>query len=95
MDFDDEELERLLYPPPAQTGTKKAQPDCAYMHKELKRKGVTLQLLWYEYKQQHPDDGYQYTQFCDYVPSSDSRLTPTRMQRCCASSSKRRSSTSW
>jgi transposase len=27
---------------------------------------VTLQLLWQEYKQAHPDDGYQYTQFCEY-----------------------------
>jgi transposase len=30
---------------------------------ELKRKGVTLQLLWQEYKQEHPE-GYQYSQFC-------------------------------
>jgi len=30
---------------------------------ELKRKGVTLQLLWQEYKWEHPD-GYQYSQFC-------------------------------
>ena len=32
------------------------------MHRELRRKGVTLQLLWMEY-QAHPD-GYEYTQFC-------------------------------
>lgn len=25
---------------------------------------MTLQLLWQEYKQAHPDDGYQYSQFC-------------------------------
>ena len=31
--------------------------------KELKRKGVTLHLLWEEYRQKHPD-GYQYSQFC-------------------------------
>ena len=30
---------------------------------ELKRKGVTLHLLWQEYKQEHPD-GYQYSRFC-------------------------------
>ena len=35
------------------------------VHKELRRKGVTLQLLWEEYRQDHPD-GYGYTQFCDY-----------------------------
>jgi transposase len=34
------------------------------VHRELRRKGVTLQLLWMEYKQAHPD-GYQYSQFCE------------------------------
>jgi transposase len=32
------------------------------IHRELKKKGVTLQLLWLEYKERHPD-GYQYTRF--------------------------------
>jgi transposase len=40
-------------------------PDFEAIYRELKRKGVTLQLLWQEYKQQHPDDGYQYSQFCE------------------------------
>lgn len=39
-------------------------PDWEQVHKELSRKGVTLQLLWREYKQVHPD-GYQSSQFCD------------------------------
>lgn len=30
---------------------------------ELKKTGVTLELLWQEYKREHPD-GYQYSQFC-------------------------------
>ncbi len=35
------------------------------MHRELARhKGVTLQLLWFEYREAHPD-GYQYSRFCD------------------------------
>jgi transposase len=34
-----------------------------YFVKELKRKGVTLHLLWEEYRQKHPE-GYQYSQFC-------------------------------
>ena len=40
-------------------------PDCHWpeVHKELKRKGVTLALLWQEYKEQHPV-GYQYSWFC-------------------------------
>ncbi|MBD0384337.1 transposase [Paenibacillus sp. WST5] len=34
------------------------------MYQESKRKGVTLQLLWIEYKNQYPE-GYQYSQFCE------------------------------
>ena len=37
-------------------------PDWQLIHQELKRKGVTLQLLWEEYKSQNPD-GYQYSWF--------------------------------
>lgn len=59
---DDDLLEKHLYgPPPEKT---RPQPDCNYIHKELRRKGVTLYLLWQEYKEEHPD-GYQLTQFCD------------------------------
>jgi transposase len=38
-------------------------PDWVEVHKELRRKGVTLHLLWEEYKQAHPE-GLQYSQFC-------------------------------
>src|SRR5215468_9859807 len=38
-------------------------PDWAYIDQELKRPGVTLQLLWQEYKEAHPN-GYQYSRFC-------------------------------
>jgi len=42
----------------------KPLPQWTDIHKELKRKGVTLQLLWIEYKQQYPE-GYQYSRFCE------------------------------
>jgi transposase len=47
-----------------------------YFASELKRTGVTLQLLWQEYQAQHPD-GYSYTQFCYHfqVWRSSSELT--------------------
>ena len=41
---------------------KRPTPDWQLIHRELKRKGVTLRLLWEEYKETH-SDGYQYTQF--------------------------------
>lgn len=64
QEFDDEDqLKNHLYPKQTTpTGKEKPQPDCNYIHHELKKKGVTLELLWHEYKQDHPD-GYQVSQF--------------------------------
>lgn len=42
----------------------RAEPDCAWIHRERARPGVTLELLHIEYLEQHPG-GYQYTAFCD------------------------------
>ncbi len=64
-DLDDTELEARLYPPNQTSHFSRASmPSMDYLHKELRRKGVTLQLLWHEYKEQHPD-GYQYSFFCE------------------------------
>lgn len=64
-DLDDTHLEARLYPAaPPLTTTPRAVPDWAALHQELARKGVTLALLWQEYKAQHLD-GYQYSRFCD------------------------------
>ena len=41
-----------------------AAPDFAHLHQELKRKGVTLQLLWEEYAKAHAGQAYRYSQFC-------------------------------
>jgi transposase len=61
--LDDQALERALFPPTPPPRAPRTPPDFAWVHRELRRKGVTLQLLWMEYKQAHPD-GYQYSQFC-------------------------------
>ena len=44
-------------------GLPRPEPDWPAVHRELKRKGMTLQLLWDEYKAVYPH-GYQYTAFC-------------------------------
>lgn len=65
VSLDDDALTRLLDGHPNTSGVRlRAEPDFAYLHEQLKRKGVTLRLLWQEYLEQHPDDAYQYTQFC-------------------------------
>ncbi len=64
-EFEDEKaLETLFYSEQKAAVAKKAEPDMALIYKELKRKSVTLQLLWEEYKALHPD-GYQYSYFCE------------------------------
>ncbi len=59
-------LEAKLYP---NTATKwghrrHVEPDWALTHRELKRKHVTLSILWDEYIEQHPD-GYRYSRYCE------------------------------
>lgn len=66
LDLDDASLENKLYPTVPEGGTRRAQPDFEYVHAELRRKGVTLQLLWQEYKAAHAEDGYQYSKFCEH-----------------------------
>lgn len=64
-DMSDRELERKLFPPlPSIPRDQRPGPDCAEIHRQLKRKGVTLFLLWQEYKETYPE-GYQYSRFCD------------------------------
>ena len=63
-DLDDAALEKLLYQQPASRMSAFAEPDYAQVHQELKRKGVTLILLWEEYRQEVGDTAFQYTAFC-------------------------------
>lgn len=61
----DDTLDARLYRrDPIPTGHRPI-PDGAYLHTELRKAGVTLQLLHEEYLQQEPT-GYRYTQFCSF-----------------------------
>jgi transposase len=62
--FDDEELERRLFTAPGEVQPERPAPDWAKLHEELKRRSVTLVLLWQEYRAEYPD-GYGYSRFCD------------------------------
>jgi len=62
--LDDKAVEQLLFPArPALLERQATPPDWAYIHRELKRKSVTLFLLWQEYKEAQPE-GFQYSWFC-------------------------------
>jgi transposase len=63
----DSALEARLFPPPPPSTVRRPLPDWPAIHEELKarpRTGVTLQLLWLEYLEIHPD-GLQYGHFCE------------------------------
>ncbi len=63
-EMDDATLERKLYPPaPTVPVIERTMPDWSGVHRELRGKGVTLALLWQEYKATHPE-GYRYSWFC-------------------------------
>lgn len=50
-------------------------PPWPQIHEQLRRKGVTLQLLWQEYRQAHPE-GFQYSRFCELYRQWASKLDP-------------------
>jgi len=58
------ELEQRLFPQRIAGNTlPRVMPDWAAVYQQMKRKGVTLILLWQEYKEQHSETGYHYSQF--------------------------------
>jgi len=79
--MNDETLEARLF---SRVGTKqglrrRVEPDFALIHRELKRKHVTLQILWDEYIERH-SDGYRYSRFCDLYRGFERRLSVTMRQ---------------
>lgn len=60
----DEEVEARLYGRSQPFRRSRPKPDPVRIHTELKKPGVTLELLHLEYLREHPD-GYRYTQFCE------------------------------
>lgn len=74
-------LEAALYKANGtKTGHRRSvEPDWAHVHRELKRKHVTLQILWDEYIERHPD-GYRYSRFCDLYRGWAANLPVTMRQ---------------
>lgn len=80
-ELDEERLQALLFPDAAgDLRTSRPLPDMERVHKELRRKHVTRQLLWEEYRVEHPE-GYGYTQFCEYYNRWRAKLEVTLRQR--------------
>ena len=77
-DLDDGTLEARLFATPAPK-RERIPPDVARIHQELRRTGVTLQLLWEEYLEIYPE-GYRYSQFCEIYRRWAKKLKPSMRQ---------------
>ena len=59
--------------------TSRTEPDWSHIHAELKRRGVTLALLWQEYRAEHAQ-GYAYSWFCERYSDWRKRISATMRQ---------------
>ena len=78
-DLDDAALEARLFARPAISPADRVVPEWTELHQELKKPGVTLALLWTEYRAQHPA-GYAYSQFCERYRRWARALKPSMRQ---------------
>ena len=77
-DLTDDALEQRLFPVVVKAKNP-SLPDWAYIHRERRRPGVTLLLLWEEYRSAHPD-GFGRTQFYAHYRQWQGKLSPTMRQ---------------
>lgn len=73
-DWSEDKIYNILFP--AHKKVPHSMPDFGKIHKELKRKGVTLMLLWHEYQLQNPD-GYSYSRYCELYQEFSAKLNPS------------------
>jgi transposase len=81
-DWDDRQLEERLFPggPGRSPRVERPWPDLAAIHQQLQaNQHITLQLLWEEYREDHPD-GYSYSRFCELYESWRRRQNVTLRQ---------------
>ena len=81
-DLSDVALEARLFPAStalAAIKSRRTKADWPAIHRELKRPGVTLRLLWEEYRAANPE-GYGYSRFCELFCAWEGRLSPTMRQ---------------
>lgn len=77
---EDGSIERLLCCRMGRPAQDLSEPDWPQIARELKRKNVTLTLLWQEYRTAHPD-GYGFTWFCDHFAAFEKKMSPTYRNR--------------
>ena len=79
--MDELSLEWRLFPldPMVKENVSAREPDWKLVHEELRKKGVTLLLLWREYLSENPK-GYKYSRFCDLYKQWKKKLQVSMRQ---------------
>jgi transposase len=75
------ELYARLYPGNTGFTRRRIEPDNEFLHRELRRPGVTLQQLWIEYRDDYPKNGLQYSQFCHHYRLWEGTIDVTMRQQ--------------
>ena len=75
----EQDLFSKLFLPAKSPSKVRPLPDWEWVYQELRKKGVTLQLLWREYRETHPA-GLSYSQFCDLYRAYTKATTPVMRQ---------------
>ena len=80
IEASDIELQKMLFPGDPEVHPERKMPDFDYVHRELRKKGVTRKLLWNEYVNECKIAGvrpYLYTQFCHYIILDEQKRNAT------------------
>ena len=75
----DSELYDRLFLPATNIKAERPLPKWEDAHTELRKKGMTLQLIWREYREQH-NDGLGYSQFCSHYQAFKKTINPIMRQ---------------
>jgi transposase len=78
--LDDAALEQRLYPAAVAAEGARIEPDWSAIHAEMKRRGVTMTLLWQEYIAEQPQ-GYAYSWYCECYRAWKKGVSPTSCRR--------------
>ena len=81
LELDEDEIYQILFPEKIQVAkpNTRALPNFEYIHKEIAKKGVTFELLWMEYKEDHPN-GYALSRFKELYYNFKKKISPTMRQ---------------
>jgi len=81
LDIDEDKIYLLLFPEKIRVDKSATRPlpNFEYIHKEIAKKSITFELLWMEYKEQHPD-GYALSRFKELYYNFKKKVSPTMRQ---------------